>query len=138
MQPEQSRNPTKYDPATQKVMDAGITRYFAPVEDLSSPVDVRAKLEEAAKRLDEFLEGEGKGSDFANLFDDLDSAGLRSCALWIPPGTLLSVREFDELFGIATSGNARPSPGQSESAAFENFRLRVEGFIEIYGFGNKA
>ena len=75
--------------------------------------------------MEEFLAGEGKGSNFALSFDDLDCAGLRSCASWVPAGTLLNVKDFDELFGIATSGNVCPFPGQSEADVFARFRKRV-------------
>lgn len=133
MHQEQPRNPPRYDDATEKVREVGITRFFAPIPENAS-VDVRTRLNESADRLEAFLKGDGSGSRFSQFFDDLDVAGLRSCASWVPAGIHLSDQHFDELFGIATSGNAPARPGQSESDVFNSFRSKVEVFIEVNGF----
>lgn len=126
MNPE--RGPTKYDEATAPVMAVGVAQYFTLVGPLAV-VDAKPVFLEAADRFEAFLSGVGASSQLARVFDDLDVAGLRSVAGWIPEGTKLIGRDVHELFGIATAGNCCPAPGQSESAVYEEFQRTVEVFL---------
>lgn len=110
-------------------MAKGITRYFVDCEP-TSIVDARYCLDRAADRFEDFLKGEGKDSDLSRGFDDLDVAGLRSTAMWIPPDTRMVGVDIYELFSIATSGNCRPAPGQSDSTVYEKFKHCVDSFVK--------
>ena len=129
MSPSQSQ--PNYDSVSAKVMSVGIARYFTQAE-LSSIVDVIGCLNAAADRFEEFLIGEGKGSDISDFLDDLDIAGLRSAAPWVPEGTQMIGKDLYELFGIATSGNCRPGLGQRDAEVYEHFENRVKKFVEEY------
>lgn len=126
MEPE--RQPRKYDEATAAVMEVGIARYFSSVEP-TSIVYPKAALLEAADQFEAFLDGRGRDSQLAQCFDDLDVAGLRSAAGWVVAEAKLIGTDFYELFGIATSGNCAPSPGQSDAQVYEEFRTSVEAFM---------
>jgi len=126
MEPE--RQPRKHDAATAQVMEVGIARYFSAI-DPCAIVPAKATLFNAAEQLEAFLQGHGKGSDFASLFDDLDVAGLRSAAEWVSPEARLIGTDFYELFGMATSANYAPFPGQSDSQVYEEFQTNVQIFM---------
>jgi hypothetical protein len=119
---------SKEAPGVRFTVIQKVAQYFTSVPP-SSIVDARAALLEAADRFEAFLSGQGSGSQLARLFDDLDVAGLRSTASWVPVGTKVIGADLYELFGIATSGNRCPAPGQSESKVYEAFQGEVEAFI---------
>jgi hypothetical protein len=125
MNPERGR--IKYDEATAPVMDVGIAQYFTSVATFAV-VDAKAVLLKAADSFGAFLSGKGSGSQLASYFDELDVAGIRSAAGWVPEGTKLIGKDLHELFGIATAGNYRPPPGTSESDVYVEFRRTVEAF----------
>jgi hypothetical protein len=110
-------------------MELGIARYFSSV-DPCSVVHAKATLLKAAEQFEAFLEGPGRNSDLAALFDDLDVAGLRSAAGWVSPEARLIGTDFYELFGIATSANYAPLPDQSDSKVYEAFQQKVQAFME--------